>query len=410
MSSTIENIQRRMESAVNGSADLAIPTPYTRLFNNGGVQVDMGTQEVTIEVYKGNRKVAPLVSRLVPGIDADRNAIRPGVAGANDYLYPLVSQDLEIPSNVLNKRVPGEDAYLTMGTSSEDRKRFRRQWWSVALSIDAASRVIRRDELLAKQSFFESRVALGDTFQSNTYLDFPRSATLKDRTVAVSWATAGSATPWKDIGDAQREAKAQSQVDGRNMWFMDLSSDTMENLRAIYRAQRAQEIEPELFYSYGFDPEQGAPAELAFKVENGMEYQGWIRSTFSSSKVHLFTLPEVYDATADDSAETTTDWISGETAALCLYNPGYFKSYYGPGILEPPENNIVEKAIGRVGVPNLTPAGLTIGASGIPTESMLLNIYELGRNQGFGATLEHAFIPAVKRPDVVVTIDTETTA
>lgn len=409
MSSTIENIQKILEAKVDAGQDLAIAMPFTAIHTRQTPLVDMGSEQVTIEMYKRNRKVAPLVSRLNPGIDVDGTVIRPGVAGANDYLFALASQSLELPSNVLNKRIPGESMYVR-GTDA-DIKQMRRQYHMVNMALDASARILSRDELLAKQSYFDAEMSIGDTFQGATKLIYPRSATLKNRTVAVAWSAAATAKPWSDFGAAQRAVKAESQVDGKNTWLSFLSSAAMENLKAIYRSQRSAEGPDvhKLNDTYDFNPDKDFPANFGFLVENGMEYGGWIRSDYSNSKIHLFTLPEGYDSVADDSGSTYTDWISGETITIGLFNPSYFKAYFGPGVLEPPQNNIVESAIGRVGLPQLGDlSNLTIGSSGIPTNSMLLNIYELGRNQGFGATLEHASIYAPKRPDVTATIDTLT--
>ena len=411
MSSTIENIQKILEARVDAGMDLAIATPFTRLFNSQPALVDMGAEQVTIEMWKGNRKVAPLVSRLVgSGIDADKNVIRPGVAGVNDYLFALASQELELPSSVLNKRIPGESMFVR---GTEDQiKNMRRRFHMMNMAIDATRRILTRNELLANQAYFDSEMAIGDTFQSQTKLIFPRSASLKNRTVAVAWSSAATATPWVDYGLAQRAVKSESQVDGRNTWISFLSSAAMENLKAIYRSQRSGDSGPNIeFNDFRFNPEQEVPAGFEFLVQNGMEYGGWIRSDYSNSRIHLFTLPEGYDSVADDSGTTYTDWISGETISIGLFSPEYFKAYYGPGVLEPPENNVVEAAVGRVGIPALGDlSGLTIGGSGIPANSMLMNIYQLGKNQGFGATLEHAPIYAPKRPDVTATIDTLTTA
>jgi hypothetical protein len=407
MSSTLTNIQHILEARVNAGEDLAVATPFTAMYTRQTPMVDFGAEQVDIEMYKGNRKMAPLVSRLIPGSDADLPVIRPGVAGANAYLYALASQKLEVPSSVLNKRIPGESAFVR-GTDAQI-KQMRRQFHMVNTAIDATRRILTRNEYLAGQSFFTSHMPIGDTFQSNAYLDFPRNSNLKARPVTTSWATAASATPWTDIGNAQKAVKQYSQVDGQNVWMFFMSSTVMDYLRAIYRSQRASDNELAAFNTYNFDPENGVPAEFAFLTQNGMEYNGWLRTSYSNSKVHLFTLPEGYDATADDSGTSYTDWISGATAALTLFNPSYFKAYYGPGILEPPENNVVEAAIGRVGLPQLGDlSGFTIGGSGIPTRSMLLNIYALGQNQGFGATLEHAPIYANVRPDVTATIATTT--
>lgn len=409
MSSIVENYQRAFE-AVAADKDLAVATPFTAMFLQQSPLIDFGVDQVSIEVFKGNRKVAPLISRRTPGVDIDETVIRPGISGANDYLFALASQDLELPAGTLNKRIPNESPFMT--GNSDDIKMMRQRYWMMKMSIDATRRILMRDELLSIQSFFDAEMDLGDTYQGETKLVFPRSATLKNRTVAVSWATAASATPWTDYGLAQREIKKQSQVDGKNVWVSFLPSGPMENLKAIYRSQRAaKDTGPNLEYNeFKFNPEQEVPAGFEFLIQNGMEYNGWIRSDYSNSRIHLFTLPEGYDATADDSAETYTDFLTGNTVSLCLYNPTYFKGYFGPGILSPPSLNVYKKVLPAISMPSVSPQGLTIGNSFVPANSLLLNLYELGRNQGFGGTIEHAPIFANIRPDVVATLATTTTA
>ena len=189
-----------------------------------------------------------------------------------------------------------------------------------------------------------------------------------------------------------------------------MSSDVMQNLLAIYRNQRPNEGPDAnvVYNAFNFDPDKGAPSSLQFLVDNGMEYGGWIRVSWSNAKVYLFTLPEGYDSIADDSDSNFTDWISGETIAVGLYSPSYFKAYYGPGILTPSKDSVMTKALGNTGVKLPALGELTIGLSKIPTKSIMLNMYELGKDQGHGATIQHAPIYVPIRPDVVATIDTET--
>ena len=408
MSSILVDAYQRAYEVVVAKKNLAIATPFTAMHLMQSPRIDMASEQVTIEVYKGNRKVAPLVSRQTGGIDVDNPVIRPGVVGANDYLFALASQDFELPAATLNKRIPEEPLYMP-GATSEDIKMMRRAFWINDLALDATSRVIRRDELLAKQSVMSGEMDLGDTFQSATKLIFPRSAVLKNRTVTASWATAADAKPWNDIGATQKKIKELSQVDGRNQWVMLLPSNPMENLKAIYRSQRTNDAGQNLEYNdFRFDPEQGAPQEFAFMLENGCEYCGWIRSSYSTSKVHLLTIPEGYDATADDSGTSYTDALSGEVVILMLYSPEYFKAYFGPGKKDPPSVNLYSAVFPSIGMPTIPAAGLTIGASRIPTRTMLLNVYQLGRNEGLGGTIEHAPIFANVRPDVVATIATTT--
>lgn len=408
MSSTLTTTQKIMETMAANEPQLAqIATPFTALFNQQRASIDMGAEQVSIELFKGNEKVAPLVSRMMgEGKDADQDVVRPGVAGANDYLFSLISMDFELPAGTLNKRVPGEPPYVT-GGQGEEVKQFRRGYWMLKMAMDVIARVIRKNELLAKQAYFDSEMDLGDTFDGDTKLVFPRSSTLKNRTVSVAWSTAASATPWDDLGDAFKEIRAKSQVNNNNLRMSFLSDDALVNLKAIYRSQRANEgPDANMAYNeFDFNPENGAPSALQFLIDNGMEYSGWIRTSFGNAKVHLFTLPEGYDVSG-----TFTSWIEGETVSVGLYDPSFFKAYYGPGVLEPTADNVVQNAVGDLGVNVATPDNLTIGLSRIPTETMLLNLYELGKNQGFGATIENAPIYVPIRPDVVATIDTLTTA
>lgn len=413
MSSTaITDIYQHNFEAIVANRDLAIATPFTALFLGQTPQIDFGANTVTIELFKGNRKTAPLISRLAPGggVDISQYTIRPGSAGVNDYLYSLISQNFEIPASVCNKRVPTEPPFA--GPSGTQAIRLlRRNYWLQEEATDAIRRILVRNERLAIQSFFDSEMDIGDTFQSDTKLVFPRNSNLKGRTVTTSWATSASATPWDDYGDAQKAIKQYSQVDGANLWYSFLSSDAIENLKAIYRSQReGLEQAPILQYNdFNFNPDTAVPTMFQFLVSNGCEYQGWIRSSYSQSKIHLFTLPEGYDASLTDSTETYTDFISGDTVSLGLYNPNYFKAYFGPGIKDPPEAAFYTANFPSV--PALPASGpLTIGQSRIPASTMLLNLYPLGQNSGIGGVIEHAPIFAPIRPDVVATIATTTTA
>ena len=51
---------------------------------------------------------------------------------------------------------------------------------------------------------------------------------------------------------------------------------------------------------------------------------------------------------------------------------------------------------------------LTIGNAGLPANTLMLNMFPLGKNMGDGGVVECAPIFAPKHPDVVATIDTAT--
>lgn len=408
MASIITDVYQRIYEVIAANRKLSIATPFMAMHLRQQPVIDFGSEQITHEMYKGNRKVAPLVSRRNAGRDIDDTVIRPGVSGANDYMFALASQDFELPAGTLNKRIPDEPLYMGPG-QGDAVKIMRQRYWLNMLAVDATRRVIMRNELLAKQSFFDAEMNIGDVFNGASKLSFVRSAALKARTVAVSWATAGSAKPWTDIGNTQKKIKELSGVDGSNMWVMFLGSTPMTRLKDIYRSQRTQENGPVLEYNeFRFNSEEGVPGELSFLVANGMEYGGWIRSDYSNAKVYLFTLPEGYDATADDSGTSYTDFITGDTVALCAYSPDYFKAYFGPGKKTPPSADFYTANFPAMSMPSIPASGLTLGQSGLPSRSLILNVYPLGKNEGMGGTIEHAPIYAPVYPDIVATIATTT--
>jgi len=408
MSSIIDAYQRAYEFYAADN-NLMVPTPFTSMFNQQTPLVDLGSNEVTIEVFKGSRQIAPLVSRINQGNDIDNPVIRPGVSGANDYLFSLIQQELQLNAAELNKRIPGESPFM-MGGQEEEVKRMRQRFWIFKMAMDATRRVLRKDELLAIQSFFTSEQDIYDTHQGAKKLIFPRSASLKNRTVAVSWATAASATPWKDLGDAMRQVKIESQLDGGHTFLCFLPDGPMENLKKIYRSQRQGDTGPNLeFNDYKFDPEQEVPAGYEFLVENGMEYNGWVRSTYSTRRIHLFTMPQIVD-TGTDASPNNVDYLTGDTVALCAWSPDYLKAFYGPGKKAKPEEVLYSELMGGMDIPSAAAGGLTMGNSGVPARAMMLNLYRLGKNDGFGGMVEHAPIFAPLHPDTIATIATTTTA
>lgn len=414
MSSTVTTTRFLMNAKMSQEAKFArIATPFLAMYNLQRAIIDMASEQVTIELFKGNEKIAPLISRLIgSGSSVDNNTIRPGIAGANDYLFSLIEQKMELPEGILNKRIPGEPPYVTSG-SGEDRKRFRRRWHFMNMSLDMIARVVRKNEKLAQQVHFDSEMDIKDTFQGAAKLIFPRSASLSNRPVAIAWSSAATATPWTDIGLAFKAIRVASQINNNKLRYGFLSDSAMTNLRAIYRSQRAGEGPDvnKLNNTYNFNPDNGAPNPFQFLIDNGMEYGGWIRGEeFGNVKVHLFTLPEGYDTVEDDSGSSFESWISGETISVGLFDPSYYRSYYGPGTKVPPKDSVMTEAIGKKGIIRV-PAieGLTIGNSKIPTETMMVNLYLLGNDDGYGASTQHAPIYAPEVLDVTATIDTLTT-
>ncbi|MHA1379316.1 MAG: hypothetical protein ACTSRG_13110 [Candidatus Helarchaeota archaeon] len=397
MTSVVDNVSRIFQAKNNG-IELGVPTVFSSIFLQQEPLIDLASEQVTIELYKGNRLVAPLVSRRGQ-FDQSEDIIRPGKAGVNDYLYALVQQEIALTATELNKRVPGEKPFDTL--TKEERLLF----WMAQLSQDAIKRVLRRCELLAYQSFFDGEQNIGDVFQGDTKLIFPVSSTLKNRTVAVSWATAASATPWKDLGDALRAVGDLGQVKGNDQNVFSMMSYTViENLKAIYRSQKGADVESELFYEYDFTRAQ-VPEGLRFLIANGATYVGWVKTEWGQNPVHIFTTSGMYD-----DGSSTVDYLTGNTIALCVNDPSYFKSFFGAGTFMSQDESFYNKTFGDISGEMDINAATEMGNSGYPAEVFLPNLYPLGKNQGVGGQIQTSPIFARMQVNAVATLDTTTTS
>ncbi|MCK5614781.1 hypothetical protein KAR91_73650, partial [Candidatus Pacearchaeota archaeon] len=356
MASIVTKYQHLIELILAG-ADLMVPAVFTSIFTRQKPKIDLGATKATIEMFKGNYKVAAQVSMYTSGDDLSTHTIRPGESGANDYIYSLLQQPLELPAGVLNERVPGEPMFLQNG-SDDNVKQFRLQYWQNIMSVDATRRLIRKNDLLAKQSYFDSEMDIKDKVAGVAKLIFPRAATLKNRTVTAAWSDAANAKPWIDYGNALREMKKQAQVNGINVAISMLSSDALNNLRAIYVSQKSSEAGDfhQLNNSYNLNPDNvDFPTGYQFLIDNGMSYGGWIRETVSNAKIYLFILPEMVDLNIGDDTENIVDYISGETITLSLDNPAYFKAYFGPGKKMPPSANVYNRILPALGADVIPP-------------------------------------------------------
>lgn len=397
MTSVVDNVSRIFQAKNNG-ANLMVPTVFSSIFLQQQPLVELAAEQISIELYKGNRKVAPLVSRDGIINPADQ-IVRPGKTGANDYLYALVRQEMELMATTLNKRIPGENPFSPVD------KLGRTMFWTQELLQDVVKRVLRRCELLAQQSFFDGEMAIGDVFQGDTKLIFPVDSDLKNRVVATSWATAASATPWDDLGDALRAIIDLGQVNASDQnVFSFMSYSVIENLKAIYRSQKGAQVEADLFYEYDFNRAQ-IPEGLKFLVENGATYAGWVKTEWGQNPVHIFTTGGMYD-----NESSTVDYLAGNTIALCVYSPEFFKAFFGANTFFAPEESFYVKSFGEIAGDLNIDAATEMGNSGYPAEVFMPNIYDLGKNRGLGGQIETAPIFARMQVNSVATIDTTTTS
>lgn len=397
MTSVVDNVSRIFQAKNNG-ANLMVPTVFSSIFLQQPALVELAAEQISIELFKGNRKVAPLVSRNGV-IDPADQIVRPGTTGVNDYLYALVRQEMELLATTLNKRVPGEKPFVPVS------KEGRMMYWTQELLQDVVKRVLRRCELLAYQSFFNGEMAIGDVFQGDTKLVFPVSSDLKNRIVAVSWATAASATPWTDLGTTLRKIIELGQVNANDQnVFSFMSYSVIENLKAIYRSQKGAQVEAQLFYEYDFNRAQ-VPEGLKFLIDNGATYVGWVKTEWGQNPVHIFTTGGMYD-----NESTTVDYLNGNTISLCVNSPDFFKAFFGANTFFAQDESFYTKSFGEIAGDLGIDQATEMGNSGYPAEVFMPNIYDLGKNRGLGGQIETAPIFARMQVNCVATIDTTTTS
>jgi hypothetical protein len=322
--------QTMFQTIFQGEFDQPISWAFLAMFLQRTPIIDMGVQTTTVESFLNKKSVAPLVSQLFQALDEDTKFMTPGESGSNEYMFGLAEGKYNVSVGNTKKRVPGE-TYVVTEENKDEIIMLRAVYWINKLGKEAFYSVMRRLELLAIQSFMNGEMPIGDTWENQAKLVFPRAAELKNAPVSALWSNASTADPWLDYGNLQKEIiKQAGSVGGSVQWISPMSDVAYTNLMNIYTEQATG---VDTGYSgtvknTNLDRDIASmPSNLQFLIDGGMQYGGWIRSKFSSAPVHIFTYPVFIDDSNGDPVEI----FGGNTVPLCAWNPNIFQSYFGSG-------------------------------------------------------------------------------
>jgi len=402
----VTNYQTLFQSVVAEGFRTSTPTAFLQMFLQRMPILDQGVISTTIESWLNDDEVAPMVSFLTAGRDESGSVMTPGIAGAGEYLFGLTEKQYNLSKSNLLRRIPGESTVIT-ATNPADIQTQRGAYWAGKLGEECLKQIMRRLELLAQQSFLTGKMTIVDQWQGQSYLEFPRSSDLENRTVEALWATAASGNPWTDYGDAQKQIIKDGGAIGVATWFSVLSDSAYGNLKAIYRSQanttdtgyQAVVKDTELSRDLAL-----MPKSLQFLIDGGMEYGGMIRSDFSSAYIHLFTYPVFYTNSDGDK----TEYFSGNIVPLCAYDPDIFQAYFGSGSHMDETGDGLE-LIGLGGVDGVAITGdVTIGNVGVPATAVHHTVCPTPDKRGVNGFVEISMILANRICNRVATIDTGT--
>lgn len=158
-------------------------TPRRFLMNtffNGGRPVTFGTKTVDIDIYKGQRKMAPFVHPTLPGSVSSRTGFQ-----KSTYEPPYIQPKLATTADLILKRSPGETPYSTR----TPLERAGEQLGKDLLDLD--EQIIRREEWMCAQALTTGRVrVVGDGVDDT--IDFLMEDTHKVTLTTGRWNTSES--------------------------------------------------------------------------------------------------------------------------------------------------------------------------------------------------------------------------
>lgn len=231
-----------------------------------GVEKRFDTEMVIVDLIKGRRTIAPLVSPLVPGRVQERqrhatNAIRPA------YIKAKTPFD---PATTPVERQPGE----AVGGSLSGQERHDR---ALIRELEAQmAQVVRREELMAAEALRTGKLVLQGEDYPLTSVDFQRDASLTVATLTGTalWSASTTAKPARNF---EAWAKLVRQASGANPTdvimgddafseFIDIASvqDSLDN-KGIVGAQ----MQP------GTEVAEGLTFHGVFNRRNIFTYSGW---------------------------------------------------------------------------------------------------------------------------------------
>lgn len=297
---------------------IGIPTAGLAFFAPGGAnqtvyQPDSNT--VDIDIIRGDERTAKLVPRGVfaRSIGSLQKDARDQQFSSFSRKYPLAREVLDITSENLTTRLPGEPT-----VNSGVTQMYRLRYHARRKHTENMRRMVRLCEILAWQSIILGKQdGILGTSNPDLQFDFVRNSDLTIQ-CATSWA-GGTAKILTDIDTGNTRLRQIGHVQP-DMAIM--GSTAINSFIADATVQKLADNRRFTFVAFG----DGAvmPAKFQRFVDAGMVFQGNLRTPLGYA-LAVFTYPEFY---TDDNG-TSTPYI-GVDKVLITSSTARRDRYFGP--------------------------------------------------------------------------------
>ncbi len=208
-------------------------TPRRFLMNtffNGGRPVTFGTKTVDIDIYKGQRKMAPFVHPTLPGSVSQRTGFQ-----KSTYEPPYIQPKLPTTADLILKRSPGETPYST-------RSPLQRAGEQLGKDLqDLDEQIIRREEWMCAQALTTGRVrVVGDGVDDT--IDFLMEDTHKVTLTTGRWTTSES----DPIGNLRQWRRLIAKDSGRSAnvaVFSGEAQDAFQGNEAVLKQLNSRRVD-----------------------------------------------------------------------------------------------------------------------------------------------------------------------
>lgn len=307
---------RFMISAYEENVIIGNPTGFLSFFgrpeNGGQTLFSPDSAVIDIDIVRGNEKTAVLVRRGGDGRPIKgRPSTQAQKSTAVSRLYPLIEEEGDISADQLNRRLAGENPYVSM--SKLDRLRML----ALTQHKEHFRRIIRSFERLAAQSILTGKqVAIFGTVDADLIYDFYRNS---ENTIPVltGWNQSGADI----LGDIDEGCKTMRKNGHTTPDMIILGNQAMdafiksETIEAVADNRRFELVE--------VSADIRIPPKYQRFIAGGFIPRGRIRT--SGWELWLFTYVDGYDDDAGDFQQYMPEdqALIASTAARC-------DRYFGP--------------------------------------------------------------------------------
>ncbi|MDH4319645.1 MAG: major capsid protein [Desulfobulbaceae bacterium] len=296
--------------------NIGVSTLFQSYFAKPGSQTlfSPDSNDVDIDIIKGNRKTAALVPR--GAVSQTLGSLGKSTSAEQfktfSRKFPLAEEMSEISANQLLFRQAGESPY--QGLSRQQRMRGLAQ----RNHAEHMRRLIRLSEVLASQSILTGKMpAILGTTDTDYIYDFQRDATLTV-TVANAW-DSGSQTILADIDGICEKVRVLGFMNPDHIImgegaFAAFQDDT--DIKALADNRRYEVV--------NINSSLTVPPNLQFLVDGGAQLRA-VLQTPKGFKLHIFTYLDSYENTSavDTKYMLTSEALIGSSQARC-------DRYFGP--------------------------------------------------------------------------------